>query len=163
MTLFGGRTFKEGLFLISKWKFVKGDKVEIISGRDKGKQGIIKTINRKHNNVIVEGLKLIKKQTPSTKNNRSQTYTKEAPIHYSNILHVDPNTSKPTKVRFQLIDGVRERVSKLSSAIIPKPELKTFKKWRKDNLDGPLDTSPELARLKTYDGVIDSIDPRPTI
>ncbi|KAF2073460.1 hypothetical protein CYY_005210 [Polysphondylium violaceum] len=162
-SLFGGKFLQAGLFLIPKWKFVKGDKIQIISGRDKGKQGVIKSVNRKENNVIVEGLKLIKKQTRASKQQAPTAYTKEAPIHYSNILHVDPKFQKACKVRFQLIDGIRERVSKLSNTIIPKPTDPKYKKWRKDNIDGPLDTQPDIVKKRTYEGIIDSIDPRPTI
>ncbi|EGG16981.1 hypothetical protein DFA_07962 [Cavenderia fasciculata] len=163
MSLFGGRTFKDGLYLISKWKFVKGDKIEILSGRDKGKQGIIKSVNRKHNNVLVEGLKLIKKLARSTKQSKGGAYTKEAPIHYSNLAHVDPKYQCATKVHFQLIDGVRERIAKASNSIIPKPKLDLSKKWRKENIDGTLDTAPAIVKQKTFTGVIDSIDPRPTL
>ncbi|GAM18393.1 hypothetical protein SAMD00019534_015680 [Acytostelium subglobosum LB1] len=162
-TLFGGRLFKEGLYLINKWKFIKGDKVEILSGRDKGKQGMIKSINRKHSTVLVEGLKLMKKLAKSTKNHKGGAYTKEAPIHYSNIAHIDPKYNVACKVHFQLIDGVRERVSRASSSIVPRPSIDLSKKWRKDNIEGPLDTPVNVVKERTYSGVIDSIDPRPTI
>ncbi|KYR00260.1 hypothetical protein DLAC_03422 [Tieghemostelium lacteum] len=161
--LFGGRFLKDGLFAIAKWKYIKGDKIQIISGRDKGKQGIVKSVNRKHNNVIVEGLKLIRKQTKSSKQQRATTYTKESPIHYSNLAHIDPKYNVPCKVRFQLIDGVRERVSKITNTIIPKPSLEKYKSWKKDNIDGVLDTQPQYVNQKTYDGLINHIDPRPTI
>ncbi|EFA78853.1 hypothetical protein PPL_08319 [Heterostelium album PN500] len=162
-TLFGGRPFKEGLYLINKWKFMTGDKVQILAGRDKGKQGIIKSVNRKHNNVLVEGLKLIKKLAKSTKNQKGGAYTKEAPIHYSNIAHIDPNNQKACRVHFQLIDGVRERISRVTNSIIPRPTVDLSKKWRKENIEGPLDTPAAVVKQKTYDGVVDSIDPRPTI
>ncbi|EGC31968.1 hypothetical protein DICPUDRAFT_89421 [Dictyostelium purpureum] len=160
MSLFGGKTFKNGIYLIPKWKYIKGDKVEIISGRDKGKQGIIKSVNRKHNNLIVEGLKLIKKHTKPTKTQRQTAFTKEAPIHYSNVSHIDPKYSTPCKVRFQLINGVRERVSRATNTIVQKPDFtQKFKKWRKDNTDGVYDTVPEVANKKTFNGIIDSIFP----
>ncbi|KAK5575904.1 hypothetical protein RB653_007039 [Dictyostelium firmibasis] len=167
MSLFGGRLFKEGIFSIPKWKYVKGDKVQIISGKDKGKQGIIKSVNKKHNNLIVEGLKLIKKHTKSTKQQRSTAYTKEAPIHYSNVSHIDPKYKLiirlpcvPCKVRFQLIDGFRERVSRTTNSIIPKPDISNkFKKWRGDNIEGIYDTAPEVAKKRTFDGIIENVHP----
>eukprot|EP01133_Synstelium_polycarpum_P005753 gene5753-6660_t len=106
--------------------------IEILAGRDKGKQGIIKSVNRKHSNVLVEGLKLIKKLAKSNKNNKGGAFTKEAPIHYSNLAHVDPKSGS-------------------SSSIIPKPTLELAKKWRKDNIDGALDTSATVVKEKTYD------------
>ncbi|KAM9961725.1 hypothetical protein ACTFIR_004584 [Dictyostelium discoideum] len=163
MSLFGGRTFKEGIFLIPKWKYVKGDKVQIISGKDKGKQGIIKSVNKKDSSLIVEGLKLLKKLTKPNKRTKAMAYTKEAPIHYSNISHIDPKYNVPCKVRFQLVDGARERVSKISNSIISKPDLSAnFKKWRRDNVEGPYDTTPEIVKKRTFDGIIENIHPHKT-
>ncbi|KAN0011740.1 hypothetical protein ACTFIU_007306 [Dictyostelium citrinum] len=160
MSLFGGRSFKEGIFLIPKWKYIKGDKVQIISGRDKGKQGVIKSLNKKNNSLIIEGLKLCKKLSKSSKTTRAVAFTKELPIHYSNVLHIDPKYNVPCKVRFQLIDGVRERVSRISNSIITKPEF--LKKWKRDNLDGPYDTTPEIAKKRTFDGVVENVHPHKT-
>jgi len=75
-----------------------GDKVVVITGKDKGKQGkIVKTL-KAENKVIVEGVNMIKKHVKPNGQNAGSIVDMEAPIHASNVMIVDPKTSKGTRV-----------------------------------------------------------------
>jgi large subunit ribosomal protein L24 len=84
----------------------KGDKVQVISGKDKGKQGVILASFPKNNRVLVEGVNIIKKHSkPTQANPQGGIIEKEAPIHVSNVMALDPKTGVPTRVGYQLVDG----------------------------------------------------------
>lgn len=75
-----------------------GDKVKVIAGKDKGKEGkIIKTL-RKDNKVVVEGINMIKKHMKPNGQAAGSIVEMEAPIHASNVMIIDPKTKKPTRV-----------------------------------------------------------------
>ena len=75
-----------------------GDKVVVITGKDKGKQGkIVKTL-KAENKVIVEGINMIKKHVKPNGQNAGSIVDMEAPIHASNVMIVDPKTNKGTRV-----------------------------------------------------------------
>ena len=75
-----------------------GDKVKVIAGKDKGKEGkIIKTL-RKDNKVVVEGINMIKKHVKPNGQNAGSIVEMEAPIHASNVMIIDPKTKQPTRV-----------------------------------------------------------------
>lgn len=78
--------------------FKTGDKVVVIAGKDKGKEGkIIKTL-RKENRVVVEGVNMIKKTVKPNGQNPGSIVDMEAPIHASNVMIIDPKTKKPTRI-----------------------------------------------------------------
>lgn len=92
-----------------------GDKVRVITGKDKGKEGTIKKTLAKENRVIVEGINKIKKhQKPSNSNPNGGIVDAEAPIQASNVMLIDPSTNEPTRVGFKVIDGKKVRVAKKS-------------------------------------------------
>ncbi|GAO99953.1 50S ribosomal protein L24 [Fructobacillus ficulneus] len=96
--------------------FVKtGDKVRVIAGKDKGKEGTVtKTVAAK-NRVVVEGVNLVKKhQKPSNEYPQGGVIDIEAPIHASNVQLIDPSTNEPTKVGFKFEDGKKVRFAKKS-------------------------------------------------
>lgn len=99
----------------------KGDKVQVISGKDKGKQGVILTAFPKKDRVIVEGVNIIKKHTkPSQLNPQGGIFEKEAAIHVSNVMPLDPKTGEPTRVGRKVVDGKRVRYAKKSGEILDK-------------------------------------------
>ncbi|MGL4953813.1 MAG: 50S ribosomal protein L24 [Culicoidibacterales bacterium] len=99
----------------------KGDKIQIIAGKDKGKTGVVTSVLPKKNRVIIEGLNIVKKhQKPTQANPEGGIIEMEAPIHASNVLPLDPKTGKPTRVGYQVIDGNKVRVAKVSGEVLDK-------------------------------------------
>ena len=99
----------------------KGDKVQVISGKDKGKQGVILAAFPKESRVIVEGVNIVKKHSkPSQLNPQGGIITKEAPIHVSNVMILDPKTGEPTRVGFKVEDGKKVRIAKKSGELLDK-------------------------------------------
>ena len=96
--------------------FKTGDKVVVISGKDKGKEGKITTILRKENKVVVEGINIVKKHVKPNGQNAGSIVEVEAPIHASNVMIVDPKTGKPTRIGHSVDKkGKKIRVSKKSN------------------------------------------------
>lgn len=99
----------------------KGDKVKVITGKDKGKTGVVLAAFPKKNRVIVEGVNIIKKHSkPSQENPQGGIISKEAPIHVSNVMPIDPKTGEPTRVGYKVIDGKKVRIAKKSGAVLDK-------------------------------------------
>lgn len=100
--------------------FVKtGDKVRVIAGKDKGKEGTVtKTITSK-DRVIVEGINMVKKHTKASQSNpQGGIVDTEAPIHVSNVMLIDPSNNEPTRVGYRVEDGKKVRFSKKSDKTI---------------------------------------------
>ena len=99
----------------------KGDKVVVISGKDKGKQGTILSAYPKQNRVIVEGVNIVKKHSkPSQLNPQGGIISKEAAIHVSNVMPLDPKSGKPTRVGYKIENGKKVRVAKISGESLDK-------------------------------------------
>jgi large subunit ribosomal protein L24 len=83
----------------------KGDTVMVITGESKGQKGRVLEINRDKNRAIVEGVNLVSKHTkPNAKAPQGGIIKKEAPIHISNLMLIDPTSGKPTRVGKRLND-----------------------------------------------------------
>jgi large subunit ribosomal protein L24 len=99
----------------------KGDKVQVISGKDKGKQGVILQALPKQNRVIVEGVNVVKKHSkPSQANPQGGILNLEAPIHVSNVMPIDPKSGEPTRVGHKEVKGKKVRVAKKSGEALDK-------------------------------------------
>lgn len=103
-----------------KFKIKKGDTVIIISGKDKGKTGDILSINKVKNTAIVQGVNIVKRHRKATQENPGKIDEIESPIHISNVSHIDPETGKPTRIRFEIKDGIKKRVAVASGSFIDK-------------------------------------------
>ena len=93
--------------------FQVGDKVVVISGKDKGKEGkIIKTL-KNDNKVVVEGINMVTKHVkPSAQNENGGIIKVEAPIHASNVMILDPKTKKRTRIAHEIDEnGKKHRIS----------------------------------------------------
>lgn len=103
----------------NKLKLKKGDEVIVIAGRDKGKKGsIIKVIPEKLR-VIVGGVNKVKRHSKPSKAGAGGIIEKEAPLHVSNVMLVDPKTGKGTRVGYKtLADGKKVRVARKSGEVI---------------------------------------------
>ena len=87
-----------------------GDKVIVIAGKDKGKEG--KIIAKKGEKVFVEGVNMVKKHVKPNGQDQGGVVDKEAAIHVSNVMIIDPKTKKPTRIaKKQDKDGKKIRVS----------------------------------------------------
>ncbi|MCG7335367.1 50S ribosomal protein L24 [Sporosarcina sp. ACRSM] len=99
----------------------KGDKVMVITGKDKGKTGVILTAYPKKDRVLVEGVNIVKKHTkPNQDNPQGGIVSQEASIHVSNVMVIDPKTGEPTRVGYKIEDGKKIRVAKKSGENLDK-------------------------------------------
>ncbi|WLR41992.1 50S ribosomal protein L24 [Bacillus carboniphilus] len=99
----------------------KGDKVMVISGKDKGKQGRILEAYPKKDRVLVEGVNIVKKHSkPSQANPQGGILTQESPIHVSNVMPLDPKSGEVTRVGYKVEGGKKVRVAKKSGEKLDK-------------------------------------------
>lgn len=90
----------------------QGDTVMVIAGSDKGRTGKVLRILADDNRVVVEGVNRVWKHVrPTTQNRQGGRIQKDAPIHISNVMPVDPSTGKPSRVRFEQREGKKHRVA----------------------------------------------------
>lgn len=100
-----------------KWKLKKGDLVTVISGKDKGKQGKILRILTTQARVLVEGVNRVKRHTkPNNKSAAGGIIEKDAPLHISNVMLLDPKTGKGGRVKVVAKGKGKVRVFKKSGA-----------------------------------------------
>ena len=97
-----------------KFKIKKGDQVVVITGRDKGKKGEVLEVLRSEFRVRVQGVNLIKRHRRATQNDAGGIITMEAPLHISNVAHVDPESGAATRVGFVVKNGEKVRIAKRS-------------------------------------------------
>lgn len=91
----------------------KNDKVKVIAGKNKGKEGTVEKVFPSKERVIVKGVNIVKKhQKPTNANPNGGIVEVEAPIHVSNVMLIDPSNNEPTRVGFKIEDGKKVRVSK---------------------------------------------------
>ena len=105
--------------MAGKLKMKKGDRVVVITGRDKGKQGEILLLQVKRNRAIVQGVNMIKRHTSAGPQGAGGIVEKEASIHLSNLAHIDPKTDQATRVGYKVLeDGRKVRFAKRSQEVI---------------------------------------------
>ncbi|MEQ9835932.1 MAG: 50S ribosomal protein L24 [Roseitalea porphyridii] len=103
----------------AKLRVKRGDRVIVTTGRDKGKQGEIVKVMPKEARVIVQGVNMVKRHNRPSQTSAGGIEEKEAPIHVSNVAHIDPKTSKPTRVGYKTLeDGRKVRFAKASGEVI---------------------------------------------
>jgi len=99
-------------------KIKKGDRVVVLAGKDKGRQGNILKVLPKENRVIVEGLNMVQRHTkPSQGDPQGGIKNKEAALHVSNVAIVD-SKGKPTRVGFRVEGDKKVRVAKTTGEVI---------------------------------------------
>ncbi len=96
----------------------KDDTVVILTGRDKGKQGKVLKVLPTASRVVVQGVNTVKRHTRARPGQPGGVIEKELAIHVSNVAHLDPKDSKPTRVGFRVIDGRKLRFAKRSGELI---------------------------------------------
>ncbi len=105
--------------MAAKLQIKKGDKVIVITGKDKGKTGEVLQVLPSDSKVRIAGINLAKRHTKPSHAGAGGIVEKEMPMHISNVSHVDPKTSKPTKVGVKVLtDGKKVRFAKKSGEVI---------------------------------------------
>ncbi len=99
-----------------------GDEVVVISGNHKSKRGKISRIIPAKEAVVVEGVNTVKRHIKATPQRPGGILEVEAPIHWSKVMPVDPQTGKATRVRFEVQDGKKVRVAKSGAVIARRVE-----------------------------------------
>ena len=100
-------------------KIKKGDKVVVLTGKDKGRTGEVIQVMPKEDKAVVRGINVVKRHQRQTANQEGGIISKEGTIHLSNLAVADPKSGKPTRVGFKVMkDGKRVRVAKLSGVEI---------------------------------------------
>jgi len=84
-------------------KIKKGDKVVVITGRDKGRNGEVIEMRRDDGRLLVRGVNMVKRHQRQTAQQEGGIISKEAPIHLSNVALADPKDGKPTRVGFKFV------------------------------------------------------------
>ena len=104
-----------------KLKIKRDDNVVVISGRDKGKQGKVLRVFPVEQRAVVQGVHIARRHTAPRMGDPGGIVEKELTIHISNLAHIDPQTNKPTRVGYKLLDGGRKvRVARRSGEVIDK-------------------------------------------
>jgi large subunit ribosomal protein L24 len=100
-------------------KIKKGDKVVVLSGKDKGKHGEVMRSMPKAGKVVVSGVNVAARhRKPTQANPQGGIERREAPLHVSKVAIEDPKSGKPTRVRFEERDGKKVRVAARSGELI---------------------------------------------
>jgi large subunit ribosomal protein L24 len=100
-------------------KIKKGDRVVVTTGRDKGKKGEVLKVFTKENRALVSGVNFVKRHQAQSAKVQGGIINKEAPLHLSNLAHVDPKTGEATRVGFKIMnDGRKVRIAKKSGEVL---------------------------------------------
>ena len=100
-------------------KIKKGDRVIVLAGKDKGRQGQVIKVLPKDERVVVAGVNMVKRHTrPSQGDPQGGIKNKEAALHISNVAFVDPKSGEPTRLGLRIEDGKKVRVAKKSGEVI---------------------------------------------
>ena len=100
--------------MAQKYKIKKGDQVIVTTGRDKGRRGEVIQVLREENRVLVQGCNIVKRHTRPTQTNPGGIINKEAPLHVSNVAHIDPDSGSATRVGYEVKDGKKIRIARRS-------------------------------------------------
>ena len=96
-------------------KIKKGDRVIVLAGKDKGRQGQVIKVMPKEDRLVVSGINMVKRHTrPTQAEPQGGIKNKEAALHISNVAFVDPKSGEPPRVGFRIEDGKKVRVAKKS-------------------------------------------------
>ena len=102
-------------------RITKGDTVQVISGDDKGKRGKVLQVFPKTGRIKVQGVNIITRHLRATATTEGGKLTREAPIHHSKAMLIDPTSGEPTRVRRRVdADGTMERIAVKSDQPIPR-------------------------------------------
>ena len=102
-----------------KYKIRKGDQVVVTTGREKGRTGEVVEVLRGRERVVVQGVNMVKRHTRPSQTSPGGIVEKEAPLHISNVAHIDPDSGKPTRTGYAVAkDGTKTRIARRSGKAI---------------------------------------------
>jgi large subunit ribosomal protein L24 len=105
--------------MANKLKIKKGDRVIVITGRDRGKQGEVMRVIPAERRAFVRGVNVVQKHQRQSATMEGGIIAKEAPIDISNIALIDPKSGKPTRVGYKIMDdGRKVRIARKSGEVI---------------------------------------------
>ena len=105
--------------MAKKFKIKKGDRVVVVTGKSKGRTGEVLRVLRDKDRVLVQGVNMVKRHTAPSQAGAGGIVEKEATLHISNVAHIDPKTSEPTRVGYKVLgDGRKVRYAKRSGEVI---------------------------------------------
>ena len=100
-------------------KIRKGDKVKVITGKDKGKEGVVLSVFKATNKVLVEGINIVKKHVkPGTISKEGGIIPMEKPVAVSNVMVVNPKTKAPERIGYKIKDGKKIRYFKKTGNVL---------------------------------------------
>ncbi len=105
--------------MAKKFKIKKGDQVVVITGREKGKTGEVIEVQRADDRVLVQGVNMVSKHVRASQAGPGGIEQKEAPLHISNVAHIDPEGGKATRIGIDIDkDGNKTRIARRSGKAI---------------------------------------------
>jgi large subunit ribosomal protein L24 len=105
--------------MTKKFKIKKGDRVVVTTGRDRGKQGEVLRVLRAEDRLLVQGINMVRRHQRPAAGHPGGIVDKEAPIHISNVAHIDPAGNQATRVGSKFLeDGRKVRFAKRSGEVI---------------------------------------------
>ncbi len=104
---------------MAKMTIKKGDRVEVLAGKDKGRQGEVLRALPREQRVLVQGVNMVRRHTKPSMTHAGGIVDKEAPLHVSNVALIDPRDGMPTRIGFQTDEhGRKRRISRRSGESI---------------------------------------------
>src|SRR5271170_427214 len=104
--------------MVQKFKVKKGDEVIVIAGKEKGKKGKITQVITDKSRVVVEGVNKVKRHTKPSRTGAGGIVEKEASLHVSNVMLVDPKSGKGTRVGYKIEGENKIRIAKRSGQVV---------------------------------------------
>lgn len=107
--------------MANSFKVKKGDQVQVIAGKDRGKKGKVMRVDRKAARLVVEHVNMLKRHTKANpgKGVAGGIVEREAPIAVSNVMVISTDTNRPTRVGYKILeDGRKVRLAKVDGAIL---------------------------------------------
>jgi large subunit ribosomal protein L24 len=104
---------------MAKLKIKKGDRVRVVTGKDRGKEGDVLKVLPGENRVVVSGVRVVQRHQKPSARSAGGIDSKEAPVHVSNVALLDPSDNKPSRVGYKVLDdGRKVRFARRSGEII---------------------------------------------
>jgi large subunit ribosomal protein L24 len=108
---------------MAKFKIRKGDRVVVITGSDKGKQGEVLRMIPDESRLVVQGVNIVTRHKRPSGMQQGGIERFEAPIHISNVAHIDPKDGKPTRIAIKQEGDAKQRIAKRSGVAIAVPQI----------------------------------------